>query len=346
MLFYILIFSISVIFVYYASKSPKSFILHVLALLGPILVLSLRDQSVGTDTPHYADILELSSSFNSLIDYLLSTRFEPLFATMLYICSHNKIPLAYVYFISAILSIVPVYYVAIANRKNASPALMMFIFYMLFCSYSFNIMRQTIASAFLVLALYFMVRKEYKKTYFFVLVAFLNHYTSVCFLPIVFLTQLMQTKSKKKIITFSILILIFLPTIISYFANSLDYYQESYLDKGEVVYQNSYIMEMLLNFLILLLAKMCKSRIENYSIYMIISILTLTAIMLSKVAPNIYRVAIMLDMLMLLYIPQIVQKNRTLKIAYITFALFFFWFVFVLNRTCAIIPYHSSIIGI
>lgn len=79
---------------------------------------------------------------------------------------------------------------------------------------------------------------------------------------------------------------------------------------------------------------------------MIISILTLTAIMLSKVAPNIYRVAIMLDMLMLLYIPQIVQKNRTLKIAYITFALFFFWFVFVLNRTCAIIPYHSSIIGI
>lgn len=112
------------------------------------------------------------------------------------------------------------------------------------------------------------------------------------------------------------------------------------------MYQSSYVMEMLLNFLILLLAKTCKSRIENYSIYMIISILTLTAIILSKAAPNIYRVAIMLDMLMLLYIPQIVQKNRTLNIAYITFALFFFWFVFVLNSTCAIIPYHSSIIGI
>lgn len=346
MLFYILIFSISVIFVYFAGKSPRSFILHVLALLGPILVLSLRDLSVGTDTPNYANLFESSSTFNNLIDYLSSTRIEPLFAILLYTCSHNNIPLAYVYFFSAILSIVPVYYVAIANRKNASPALMMFIFYMLFCSYSFNIMRQMIASAFLVLALYFMVRKAYKKTYFFVLVAFMNHYISVCFLPIVFLAQLMQARSKKTVITFSILVLIFLPTIISYFANPLDYYQESYMDKGEVVYQNSYVVEMLLNFLILLFAIICNRKIENYSIYMIISLLTLIAIIFSKLAPNIYRVAIMLDMLMLLYIPQIVQKNRTLKIAYVIFALFFFWFVFVLNRTCAIIPYRSFSLGI
>lgn len=346
MIFYITIFIISIIFVHFAGKKTNSYILHFFALTGPILIMSLRDQNVGTDTPHYVDMYDWSYSANSLLDYLLATRIEPLFATLLYVCSHNNLSLIGLYFTSAVLSILPVYYVAIKNRNEASPVLVMFIFYMLFCPYAFNIMRQSIATAFLVLALHFLLRKEYIKTYLFVLIAFLNHYISICFLPIVLFIQFRNLANKKAIAVFVLLFVLFLPRIIPLFDSSLDYYQGTYMDKGRVVYQSCYVVEMLLNFLLVFWAKRYKKYIDNYSVYLILSFLTLIAIGSSTIAPYIYRIAIMLDMLMLIYMPQVLQKNNVCRFAYVVFAIFFFWFVFVYNKTSGIVPYHSTILGV
>ena len=66
MMIYIVVYAISLYFTYKACDS-KLWWNHILATVLPVLLLTFRDESVGTDTGHYIDIYDFCESADSLI---------------------------------------------------------------------------------------------------------------------------------------------------------------------------------------------------------------------------------------------------------------------------------------
>ena len=127
---YIYIFSclISIFFTYLASKSRRNFLFHILAVLAPIILLTFRDVSVGTDTKHYLSIFERSQEFE-IGGFLLFTRMEFLFSIILFYVAKFGYSYNVFLFVLAIFSVLPVYAASFRMRDRVSPTLMMFLYY-------------------------------------------------------------------------------------------------------------------------------------------------------------------------------------------------------------------------
>lgn len=344
MIIYLLVFIVSLYFTKVANQYSRQYILHLLAFILPVILLTYRDVSVGTDTSHYYDIYSTCASFNSLFDYLVSTRLEVGFASVTFFLSKFNVSIYGVFFTYAILTVLPVYLGAVKLKENVSPTFVMALYYLMFYQYSFNIVRQSIAMSFVFLSAVMLFKKNTRMTFFYWIVAILFHNTSFVFL-VYLLLYLFMFKRKAKILFICSIVIFGLYYIAqNYYADSIVYYVAAYTDKGTSSQQSSYLVEMILNTFLTFRAKLLHVKNGDYFFY--ISIITLSLIVISPIIPFLFRLANFYDILLLIYIPSLLSKHIFGKSAYLFFGLFFWWFCFILNNSGESNKYSSIILGI
>ena len=154
----------------------------IIAVLPPILIAGLRDSTVGTDmelyiVPIFNGIVSNGQNLMEFIDSYPEIEIGYLFVN--YVIAQLTDQPFFLLLSIHILIIIPLYITAMKWREYFSPALFMFIFYMIFFQESLSIVRQSIALSFSMLAFTFFWEKRYIQYFLFMVAAFFFHQTAV-----------------------------------------------------------------------------------------------------------------------------------------------------------------------
>ena len=176
-------------------------IIFVLSILIPVLLATFRSIDVGIDVlvyiRPYAEWALNSNSFMSYIILALTSGLELGYAIINYIGAVFFGGLSGVFFLSAVLSIVPVY-MRIISYKNEIPVWeAAFIFLLIFYNLSLNLTRQAIAMSILFFALKYVEEKKYKYFFVFLVIAFLFHNSALLGAIYPIIAELSQGKDWK-----------------------------------------------------------------------------------------------------------------------------------------------------
>lgn len=206
---YILLFFISLMFLFIGSRTKNKIISLLTTFIGlilPCIIAGLRNSSVGTDTSGYVKkMYELAVGTNSFKEYTeavykwyLNKDYFYLFNT--YICSKLNHGFQYVLFMNQVLAIFPIYLASYRYYKNRKISLVTMIFYFLtFYNLSFNMARQSIAISFFVLSFAIYTTRRNKKDTFLSILFFIlsveSHNTAIITAAIYLLYAIINSKS-------------------------------------------------------------------------------------------------------------------------------------------------------
>ena len=176
----------------------------------PTIFAGMRALNVGTDIMVYAyQTFEKSSAYTSLNSFLNVNSIEGGYAALAFICSHLCGNVHVFLAFTAMLQIIPIYICAVKLRNEYNMIWPMMIYLMIFYIVGFNVMRQSIAASWMLLAFLLLEEKRYVKMIFTCIVALLFHSTAI--LGILFLLlALVFDKIRNKKILMSICIFFFI----------------------------------------------------------------------------------------------------------------------------------------
>lgn len=177
-------------------------ILSIIIVLIPSAFAALRATSVGTDVMVYAYPTYMSSlSYRNLIDFISSSQTEIGYTILVYLVSHVFGNFQILLFFTALLQIAPVYKCCTLLKKELGGITYPMIVYIcIFYIAGFNVMRQSISCAWLLLAYVYTQKKQYIKAFSMMAIAFLFHSTSVIGVVFIVLSSVfdcIQDKRKK-----------------------------------------------------------------------------------------------------------------------------------------------------
>ena len=169
---------------YIADRTASKFqfgILSFMIVFIPSIFAALRATTVGTDVMVYAYPTYMSSlSYRNLTDFINSSQTEIGYTTLVYLVSHIFGNFQILLFFTALLQIIPVYKCCTVLKKELGGITYPMIVYIcIFYIAGFNVMRQSIACAWLLLAYVYTQKKHYVKAAIMTVIAFLFHSTSI-----------------------------------------------------------------------------------------------------------------------------------------------------------------------
>lgn len=342
---YIYIFSciISIFFTYLASKNRKALLFHIFAVLVPIALLSFRDISVGTDTKHYLLIFERSQEFE-IGDFLLFTRMEFLFSIILFYVAKLGYSYNVFLFILALFSVLPVYAASFRMRNKVSPTLMMFLYYLMYYQYAFNISRQAVAMSLVLLATTYLLEGRIKPVLLLSILALGFHNVTIVFCGIVFI-YILGNRGNFFIKT---LLILGMFALYAFIKSQATYYEDVYLSgQHNSGFQISYTLTMMLNFILLITAYKDSKLLDHRRTYVFFSLSILMLNLTSLVSEWFFRISLFIDILSLIYVAnvlksELVHSKGYKQFAYICFAIFYWLFVFVINNSGESVPYKFA----
>lgn len=182
--------------------------LVVPALLIPCLIAGLRASSIGTDTEGYlvpmtkaalfADNYKeyMDSSWYRIWRNLFVRDYEYGFSFIVYLFAKMFKSVVAVQFVVQLLTVLPIYFAACKTKYKTW--ICMAVYYFIFFNTSLNMMRQTIAIAFGVLAIQFFIEGKKKSFLVYAFIGFLFHYSSVLIFLIAYIYKFVQREGKKR----------------------------------------------------------------------------------------------------------------------------------------------------
>lgn len=247
---YIGMFSASILFLELAFILKKNSnalykLCIVISILIPCLLAALRAYNVGSDTHNYVNMFRMADNTSGFSEYLNKIESywgfsDVAFIFINYIVFKLTNSIEAELFVQEALIIIPVFSALFIMSKNKNQVIFgVVIFYLFFYNMSLNIIRQSIALSFEILALVFLEKNNKKCFLFFSLIGILFHNTAIviygiCLLYWFIKTKTINSKAKGLILAFLIAIAIgfvvnikhTLPFILS--LNLLDYRYYSY----------------------------------------------------------------------------------------------------------------------
>lgn len=345
MIIYVISFFFSLLFMrtaIFSKKGVVAIIYHIMAVLPPVFLLTFRSVDCGTDTINYTMLFN-NIEKEGLFAYVAGTRLEFLFASIMFGVKRMGLSIEYLFFISAILTILPIYIGSLQIRKfGVNPLLPMAFFYLFFYQYSFNIVRQSIAMSFVFLSVVYLIQNKIRSSLLVMIIAVLFHYVAtISIIPfVVYITRFQSTRNRALIVVLSSVIIVYLLQYV--YAVKADSVM-AHLEESASL-QMSYFVEMAINLLFVAFAwKKDKTGLKRF--FLFVSCLTLIILVIGSQGAYMFRIANALDILLLIYIPLALKhsKNRMVIYSYMSFAVAFWWYIFILRgngRTC---PYISSL---
>lgn len=172
------------------------------------LIASLRDQSVGWDTPTYISYFSKISSYD-FQSSLIVFRLEPLYLALnLFI---TQITVDYHIFLSIIAAIIYILILTNIPKYSCNPWLTCFLFVAFgFYNFSINILRQSIALALVIFSFKYIVNRKFLQFILILSIATLFHYTAIVFVITYFFYKIKITPKSFFIILSAIICISFL----------------------------------------------------------------------------------------------------------------------------------------
>lgn len=214
-----------------------------------ILLLSLRKKTVGIDLVNYEFLFDYITSSNLQRVLNLVVAYEPGYVIYNYICGLVSKDFQIMLTITALLSIVPLFF--LYRKKMCIPMLTIALFLsMNFFRFYFSGIRQGLALAFVVPAFYFCRKANLKYFLAVVVGAMMIHHASLIMIFMYPLYKYKISKNKLPIIAFILLLVFVLRTILFSALVPLlgDKFEETY---GEIAETNAFGMAFF--FLLLML---------------------------------------------------------------------------------------------
>lgn len=362
LLFYIILFSISALFLFLSqySKKKRNGATHFFALISlsiPILISGLRYE-VGSDFHNYIRSFG-RASINSYSDFLISGNMEVGFFTLQKIASWSNDP-RMMFILASSITVIFVY-LAIKSHDSKvfiSVSFLMYLF-ILFPT-SLNIMRQEIALAIVFYSLKFIFERKFSKFLFFNLLAASFHITALVIIPFYFMFSYfngeLSSKDKKFVLIRTIFTVVTLIFVINfdYFLSMLsnvggfekfdDYATQ--LDRGS----NREILLKLLLFVVVLTFRRKLVEFDNRNkLYIFFLGIDILLTLVGFWNPFVKRVTLYFNVVQILVIPSIISIliNKLEKYVVVSIILFYclgyFVLVYYVLGQSKVIPYNINL---
>ena len=185
-------------------------ILSIPIVLLPCILAGIRDKSVGVDVTVYAEsaFKQMSCAHSLATAMRVGNEYEPGYRILIYLAHQLSPKLGSLLFLTELMTILPIYIVAWRRSPRISITSSMFIYLLFFYCATFNIMRQSIAAAFLLLAFQLLEERKYLYSIIFSYVAISFHNSTFIGIAVyIMILFLVKKKSYKQL-------LMYLPMII------------------------------------------------------------------------------------------------------------------------------------
>lgn len=382
MIIYLIVFFISIYTTWLAEKSTKQkpifFILSCIAILIPCILAGCRDSGIGTDTLIYVDEcwnrIISTKNWDDLIKSYNQEVFdsiEPVYLLINWIASLFGKEIQWAYFMTNLCVVLPIYCAAYDNRKKAPMWLSMTLFFLLYYNASLNLVRQSIALAFCIYSYKYLEQKKWIKALIWVFIIINTHNTGIFYLAFVAIFIIWNTMKKKNLRKILLIIsATILPLLLAFFnyiiiatvmigilpSKYLMYISE---ENNETIGKSVGFIYFIIALTLLYIKKYQKHRNDhitdsiNYYLYNKFYGITLFgASFISKWAFRIsYYFNYPVDCIFLpRTIYSIKKKNKTLYYlitsTIICFLLIMWYWLVVIRKENATIPYKSKLLGI
>lgn len=223
-LIYLLIFAICLFFASLADNFmhtkehqrntflPKVFLF--IAILIPTILAGIRGNSVGTDTTGYP-LYWFTTLKGVNFQDVFYLEFEVLYLILAFVSSMLSTDMWILLFLTQILTIGPIVVAASRIKKfnHTSIAIVLFFYLFIFFNNSLNIMRASIAGAFLILSYTYLRERRYITFILLSGVAWGFHYLSIVGAVTLIIVHFLTRKPGKSLLSF-IIIILFIPIAI------------------------------------------------------------------------------------------------------------------------------------
>ena len=310
----------------------------VIITLQLVVILALRDFTVGTDVPNYVTHFRFiaENSFDAIFELRHEIGYKILNKAISFFTTNNQVFLTIV----AILSIAPV---GRFIYKNSRMPFLSFIIYIAFNYYSFVFsgLRQAIAYGIIFISYDYIKNRKLAKFLICVSLASLFHKSALIFLPAYFLYRI---KLNKKVISFLVLfdliIFIYRREIFAFFINN---FYQSY----SIVESDSYSWMIFCTIIVLLSSffykKMIKISPDNNGLFIFL-LVGISLMLFASVGTNVMRVADYYYMFVIIFIPEVMtaikDEKLVLLVGYLLIVgLIILYFWFLSGSPYQIVPY-------
>ena len=367
---YLATFAVSLLFIYFGLKQNNKilkWLFFVVGLAVPCVLAGLRDITVGTDTGgyvlNYYKIAATSDSFGSYMDtikYNYASN-DLIYSFISYVFGKSGLSFHALLFLVECLIVVPIF-VAIRNYASDKKSVLlgMGIFYLTLFNMSLNMVRQSLAISFIVLAFSFLPKLVTKnKKYWFlliisILIAIGFHNTAIVSILIFILYFILNTdkiplKGKKIVSVFVVITalasLMFYRQILTLVGAS-GIYPKALAYIGNYSTFNFDYLGTALNFGILVMILLGWQKKKDIFL-VVLSIVNVIVALLGSFITYSQRLSYYsLFILLFLYLPKLsevlLKKKDYRKVLYMLFCLFIFvqWIVIILiNNSHETLPY-------
>lgn len=182
------------------GQKGKASLFMVIGILALCILATLRSDAVGTDVEIYAKpTFKSISQGSSLFLTGAAVQVDFGYAFLAYVSAKLFNSFRVFLFLTEFCILAPIAACAMKNQKNASAALTMILYMLMYYLMGFNIMRQSIAVSFLMLGYFYWQEKKKFKTLLNVIISFLFHGSVVIMLVmLVVILRISRMPSKLK----------------------------------------------------------------------------------------------------------------------------------------------------
>ena len=378
---YLMCFLISSGLFYFSRNQNKKTraVIDTIAIFIPCLLAGIRANTVGTDVSVYLEpmVANANSALN-IHDYMLSSwqqgwvirgvqDIEIGFSLLVYFCIKIFNSIYVLQFVIQLLTILPVY-IGLRKIGKSNLWLGMLTYFCMFYNNSLNIMRQSIAVAFIFLAFQYLFNEKRKKFIISLIIACLFHNSALLGFPIWFLYEFIRMRIFKKIkplknknvrlfiITFIGLAILFAQNFITSMMSIIGLADYVHYISGNLTFlPNQLIIRLPVLFLgVFFRKKLYMIEQDKFYFYICCIVYTIIFSQFASVNSFAYRIAMTFSVFQIAFIPCIASipskikynsmKNLNINRIIMIFYLFIWWTYYCLIITDSTLPYITKIL--
>lgn len=332
MIIYFICFTIAFILSFIAEKNknkiPKLlyFVLVLLAIGIPALLAGLRSYGVGTDTRGYLNYTFYNcihlKSIKDLGNYLIHADVEPLFILVDFLVTRVTLNINVSYFVLELILLGTVYLACTKIKDSSKVSVSYFIFLILFFNRSLNMCRQSIAIAFILLSMYYLVNRKFIKFLITDLIAIGFHKIALIIIPFYLFYNMFHDTSKKAVMG-KILFFVTFFGIILFFKNIVTFLvSRGFLSNKYLFYIREGVnnlsifdatVKLLMCLVLILFAKNVNKNDRNSSFYNMFFIISIFLMFLGAYFGYAQRLAYYFEYCVIFLITELIYIVRNIK---------------------------------
>lgn len=294
--------------------SKKRVVYHILIASWFIILLSVRNDYMFTDTQNYRAIYENPEAYgvrNMLNEISVFNDFG--FYSFFYYLSHLGIPFRLVLFLHSVLYVGSISYLIFKYSKKPwfSYLLFMFMGFMAFTT----TMRQSFAQSFILLATIFALKRSLVGYLIFIALAISFHTTAIIASPIWMIISQKNWKYTAFFLISLVLLFIFAPNILE-FAISKSEREYSVKETGGWG-------TLFFTAVVILVGYLNKSSLKNSDVFLRLYASSMLFFPFAKLNPAFFRVYLYYSVFLLILAPNIISINKKVNHVFFIFILLF-----------------------